>query len=248
MSDYSKKLAGMKNAYDDSQNQYDSMFGGAKVPAGNYTAKLQSAVIKESQSSGRLMIAREHLLVQGEFTNITIYDNIMLETPMGFTFVRRWIDMMGYEQPERPEDLEDIVAEIAEDAPMVKIRIKHSGDFVNVSVIEVLDGEGTAEEESVDTSTEEVTEDAGDETSELLDKLREFCIKEDIELSDDDDEESLKEKIDGFEYPEDKLEEWQVELLTELGQEENIARKEKPKPKPVAKPKSSAKKKVGKKK
>lgn len=247
MSEYTKKLAGMKTAYDDSQNQYDSMFGGAKVPAGNYVAKLQSAVIKESQSSGKLMIAREHLITEGEFANITIYDNIMLETPMGFTFVRRWVDMMGYEQPEQPEEIEDIVSDIAEEAPVVKIRIKHSGDFVNVSVIEVLDGTGDEAGESDEQADEtEETQDAPEYTNEALDKLREFCIKEEIELSDDDDEDSLKEKIDDFEYPEDKLDEWQIKLLTEIGQEANITRKEKPKPLPAAKKKTG--KKVGKKK
>ena len=227
MSEYTQRLSNMKDAYDESQNQYDSMFRGVKIPAANYLARLQSAKVTESKSSGKLMVSREHIITDGEYKGMVVYDNIMLETPMGFTFARRWFDMMGYNQPENPKEIPDLVEEMANEAPDVKIRIKHSGDFINVSVIEVI-GEGSGEDTGEDTGTD-TGEDKGE--SELLERLRAFCISEEIEVLDEDDEEILKEKIDGFQYPDESLTDEKRELLIEIGQEKNIQKKKQAPPK-----------------
>jgi hypothetical protein len=176
------------------------MFGGIKIEPGQYIARLQSAKVVESKSTGKLMVRREHVILQGEMEGMVVFDNLQLETPMGLTFLRRWFDQMGYESPADSSEIEDTIAAINKDAATVKILVKHSGDFVNVSVIEVMEeSETTAEEPKAKTKEktkakekeeEEETEqtDTADDTedAELVAKLFAFCKAQDIETEKED--------------------------------------------------------------
>ena len=215
-SKFADRLAGMQQGWDESQNQYDTMFGGVKIDAGDYIARVQSCKIAESKSSGKLMVRREHLIIEGSYKGSVVFDVMMLETPMGLTFLRRWFEQMGYNSPSDPAEIEDIVAAIAEEAATVKIAIKHSGEFTNVSVIEVLEEdapeEKTEKESSEKSSKKETKEEApaeeagGEEdNAELLAELFAFCKAQDIDTEEDDTIEILGERISEYKWPEEEL-------------------------------------------
>ncbi len=237
------RLSGMSGQWNDSEKQYDSYFGGVKVDPGQYEARVQVCKIVESKSSGKLMIRREHVITEGEFTGMIVFDNMQLETPMGFAFVRRWIELMGYNAPADPADLEDLCAAITEDAALVKVQIKHSGDFVNVSVIEKLaDGTAPASKEEkaapaqkaapaaeTKSKTKEkekakVEEPAADDG--LADELREFCKAQDIATEDDDTVEVLGERIREFKWPAEEMTAEETALFEKAGLSDAIKVKE----------------------
>lgn len=152
------KLAKMQDAWKESEQQYKTTFGGEKIPEGQYIARVQKAALREAKTSGKIMIGREHVIMEGDLKGSVVFDNMQLETPLGLAFTRRWIERMGYVSPDEVNGLLDVCNDITEKAPTVKIAVKHSGDFVNVDVLEVLeDGgaatAGAASEASAETAT-----------------------------------------------------------------------------------------------
>jgi len=166
MSEYQKQLASMKKTWKSSKKVYDTMFAGAKVPEGVYIAQVQKCALKESKSSGNLMIARQHLILEGEYKGTMLFDNMQLETEYGPVFARKWIETVGYETPEDIEELPELLEAIASEGPVCKVAVKHSGDFVNVNVSEMLDS-GILDElgisTTVDPDEEDSTSDEGDD-------------------------------------------------------------------------------------
>jgi len=251
MGQFADRLKGMKSTWTESSSVYDSTFGGVKVDPGQYVARLQSAKIVESKTSGNLMIRREHIILEGQFQGMIVYDNMNLATPMGMSFVRRWIDQMGYEAPgdDKPEELEDVLVAIVQEAPTVKVAIKHSGDFVNVSIIELL----TAGESPASTSSEAAPKDEAPKAQKsapkgtpsaedkLADRLFAFCKAQDIATEKDDTTDVLKERIREYSYPEKELTEEEKQLFKDAEIEDAIekpaAKKTEPARKPVQKKK-----------
>lgn len=243
-SKFSDKLKTMTSSWSESQNQYDTMFGGVKIDPGEYIAKVQMAKLTESKSSGKLMIRREHLIVEGSWKGTVVYDNMMLETPMGMTFVRRWFEMMGYSAPEDPAEIEDVIEAIAEEAATVKIVVKHSGDFINVAVIEVIESDDDEKQEAKsrpsaaksrqDVKQEEPEQEAeaeekDDDNADLRDALFAFCKAQDIDTEKDDDAEILCERIKEYKWPEEELTEDEKALFDAAEIADAIKRKEAPK-------------------
>jgi len=256
MGNFAEKLKGMKQTWAESSTVYDSTFGGIKVDPGQYVARLQSAKIVESKTSGNLMIRREHVILEGQFQGMIVYDNMNLANAMGMSFVRRWIDQMGYEAPsaDKPEELEDVIAAVIAEAPTVKIAIKHSGDFVNVSIIELLQtGNERPESDAGSTSSEQTPPPShkstpkGAPTKEekeedvLAKRLFAFCKAQDIATEKDDTVDVLKERIREYSYPEGDLTDEEKELFKDADIEDVIERK-KPEPPPSRKPVSKKKK------
>lgn len=311
-SKFKERLGAMKGAWESSQGAYDQMFGGMKIPEGLYEARLQSAKLTESKKSGKLMIRREHLITAGKFKGMIAWDHMMLETPNGLVWVRRWIEMMGYQCPgtdDFEEQLEATIDAIVDEAPDVKIQIIHDGEFVNVSVNELLppnpskeskDGTTPGSASPATDSFQGVTveslsnfavaqgikikgkenaaelvailseyewditklnevdadmlmaiglsvtgveaEPAVVEDARLKDALIAFCTAQDIPVEADDDIEMLKERMNGFEYPENTITEEEKALLTEIGQEANIVKSAPvaPPPKKAEPPKKAA--------
>jgi len=244
-SKFGDKLKGMKSGWDESQNQYDTMFGGVKIDAGDYIAQVQMAKLTESKSSGKLMIRREHLIVEGSWKGTVVYDNMMLETPMGMTFIRRWFEMMGYAAPDDPSEIEDVIEAIAEESATVKIAVKHSGDFINVAVIEVIESDDDEKQETksgpsaakskqkaepeAEAEAEPEQEAETEDDADIRDALFAFCKAQDIDTEKDDDSEVLCERIKEYKWPEDELTEDEKELFDAAGIADAIKRNEAPK-------------------
>jgi hypothetical protein len=132
MGDFANRLAAMNQSWSERGKS------GASVPPGIYTMLLQSAELGESQSSNKLQIHREHLILEGEYQGQVIHDYLQLETEMGPRFVSRWIELMGFTPPDDPQQLEDVVAAIAAAAPTYQAQVKVSGDFTNVNIRKLL--------------------------------------------------------------------------------------------------------------
>lgn len=145
--DFTARLGKMNSEWKKSKETHDQMF--TDVPDGVYIADLQSMVLKES-STGNLRAAREFLINGGEHDNVQVYDGLNLESEVGMAFFRHEVDSMGYEVPESATEIPALVKAITKDAGKYRIQVSHSGDFVNVKVLEPLDedGESTGEAES----------------------------------------------------------------------------------------------------
>lgn len=108
-----------------------------KVPPGLYHARLQEASLAES-AAGRLQVHREFLILEGEHEGRVLHDYMQLETEQGPTFIRRWIEQMGYNAPSKADELEETIDAINQEAAELQIKVVHSGDFVNVRIQRVL--------------------------------------------------------------------------------------------------------------
>ena len=140
---YSNRLAAM-------QKEWGSREEPSKVEDGEYLMRLQSAELTESQSSGKLMIKRVHVIQDGEFRGETITDYMQLETEKGPFFVAKWIEQMGEEIPAQAQELANVVAKISRAKPAYTAEIKTSKDFKNVRIKELVTIEGEAAEPEED--------------------------------------------------------------------------------------------------
>jgi hypothetical protein len=237
----------LKQFQDNWETSMEEGFG--KFPKGTWKFQLQNAEIVESQSSGRLQIHREHLCIDGEPAGNVLHDYLQLQTEKGPRFVMQWVEQMGHEVPERMEDLEEVVEAIAEAAPIYMALVKHSGDFVNLSVTQLLAGESEKaedededeDEEEPDTPEDEDDDDDDDEDSddedddsddddedETLEELKALAQACELDVDEDDDLETLLEKMKDFEIDESELMPEEVELMKRVGLGDNLV---KPKPK-----------------
>lgn len=148
-SKWGAKLRKMKSGWQGSEQAYKEMFGASDIPEDVYVMKLQEAALDET-NAGKLRIKREHVIIEGEHKGVVIRDGMNLETDMGPVFARRWLAMLEVEIPDDPEELEELLSEVKDAAPVVKGRVRHSGDFTNVDIISVVgddDGVGESGEE-----------------------------------------------------------------------------------------------------
>lgn len=215
-SKWGARLSKMKSGWLSSEQQYKEMFGASDIPEDVYVAKLQDCELTES-NSGKLRIKREHVIMEGEHKGVSVRDGLNLENELGLVFCRRWLNMIGAEVPENPEELETLLAEIKEAAPVCKIRVRHSGDFTNVDVLSVVDDADDGEEGS----GEEGEGDEIDLDSMDKDELRALVKENDLEIDGwrKMDEDTLREAI--REAISDSEEESSEEEGEEEGEEEN---------------------------
>lgn len=112
------------------------------VPDGIYEMQLQGCELRES-SSGKMMIAREHIITEGACTGEVVRDYLVLETEYGPRQVAEFFKLMGYDDVAAG-DVEDTVAAIATAAPRYQAQVKKGkdSDMRNVRIRAVFDGGG----------------------------------------------------------------------------------------------------------
>lgn len=235
---FQARLDSMKQNWDKSQGDYDAMFGGSDIPASDYNLQLVSMNIKESGSSGNLMVVRQFTILEGEYEGKNVFDNMQLETPRGFTFVRRFIEQMGYEAPENPGELPDTLEAILGDEPVLIGKVTHSDDFTNIRIVKLIettdeDGDeggnedGESEGEAEDGESESGT---GDDADELINNMLAFCATWGIDVTDESDYDTIRQAIEELNYPVADIDENESQMLIDIGLEANIEQ-----PKPVKK-------------
>lgn len=213
MDDFSAKLKTMQSNYAAAKTQQEQMFGGAPVDPGVYEGRLSKCELKLSKK-GSLQIMRSHIITSaGDFEGIPVRDYMNLETEYGFAFARRWVEICGFQCPDKVTDFKNTIEEMSSSKVQVRFEVRRDGDFTNVSVIEKLGGT----DDTADDTPEEITsDDAGEpEVDENLAKLQAFAASQDIEISDDDDIDTVKEKISAFNYEHDKLTPEEIDTLNE---------------------------------
>lgn len=178
---FGDRLRGLQDQAADAMANYTP--GGVRVPDSIYLGK-ESAELRESASSGKLMVARQFVIAEGECAGLAVWDNLVIENnDTGIQICRRWIEMHGYEWPE--EDLgsiEEIVNEINEKASMVRFKVKTTKDknddtreYTNVSVLSIEDGSGTeGSEEQPEEQPEEQSDEGVDLSSMSRSELKQF--------------------------------------------------------------------------
>lgn len=250
MSDIISRLSAMKDNFAKSKVQYDTMFGGTKLPASVYEAQLTKCFIKET-SGGNLRINRQFVIISdGEFNGVSAWDGVNIDGEKGPIFARRFVEQCEYEFPEDdPAELVAICKAIEDERPCFKIKVVHNGDFTNINIQqriaapEDLSGTGGgngAEDSNVpETPAQEAAADdnaASDELDELTTRFREFCLAQlvDEQITDEMDLDTLKGICQGYTFMETELDQTEVDLLTEVGLQDRI---KKPTPPPAAKPK-----------
>lgn len=213
--EYAAKLAEMADTYSAGVAAADG------VPDAEYIMQLQGAIMKES-SNGNLMVSRQHLIREGELAGIVVFDNLVLSTPFGMANLVSWLKRLGYDAPEDPVDLEPMIEQVANEAPMVKASTKSKDGFTNVRVLEVLEGGGESEAPPTGPpaaagktpvakkKTAASKTASGPGKAELMAFAQSFSLKG---LDDNMDKDALVELINQFDYPAKDLEPADKELL-----------------------------------
>lgn len=114
------------------------------VPGGKYNFQCQKLELTES-ASGKLMLKREHYVLDGEHAGDVARDNICIETDFGYRQLAIYIEQMGYTVPTDAEELEDIFTAIQNDAPCYSGTVKYraGSDFANVNIESLIDNDAT---------------------------------------------------------------------------------------------------------
>ncbi len=244
-------LTGMQGLWDKSEKAYDSMFGGAKVPAATYDARLTKCHLKTANATGNPYIGREFTILEGEQEGAKVYDRIMLHNETGPVFARRFIDQCGEPQPKKASDLEKLIDKIDGAELDFQIQVKHNGDFLNVSILKTLSEvaeseteEGT-EEETAEEETEEADDGLHEEDTEEDDSARQalivFARSWDVAVEDDVELEELKSEMARYAYEEEKMTAEEIELLESNDLSDAITRKPKAAAKKAAPPAAAKK-------
>lgn len=232
-----------------------------QVPDGIYIAKV-TCELNETKS-GKLRINRRFTILEGEQTNLSIFDGLVIEdNDTGLHIARRWIELHGYEWPEEDmSQLEIIINELNVAAPVVKIRSKstESSDgtktFTNVMVSQVLDGYD-AEATQQDSNEAAIADDANN--SDPNAQIDPSAVEDDEERSallvlaashgiDDVNDSMSKDDIaaalSAWQFNDDEITADENALLESIGLAGNIVRKPKPVKKVVTQnmPKAPAK-------
>jgi len=177
---------------------------------------------------------------------------MQLETELGPSFVKRWIASMGFDPPDDPEDLEDVVKAISAAAPTYTAKVVNNKGFVNIRIERLLESEGgpvpgkkanaprTVEQAAADPDEQPNTPDAApDDGSELAEGLLKFCEDWNLAIDADaegDDLTKMVTAVGEYTWDEEQLSEAEVALLTAV-QEQFELTLLKPKEKQKAKPK-----------
>lgn len=234
--------------FEDRLQQMQETWGGiasgegmpGQVPEGIYRMQLQSAELKLSESSDKLMIHRENYILDGEHAGQVVHDYLNLETERGPFFVGLWIEQMGFEIPENSKDIEATVEAIAQAAPIYTGQVKINNGFPNVRVknVEEIDTGGvSAAPEEPDPGPS--ADDNVDEGDSLGDRLRAFAEAQDLDgIADLTSDELLTEIVEEYDWDNKFLTPEEISLLEEIGASFTG---EKPKPKPKSTPKAEPK-------
>jgi hypothetical protein len=186
---YAARLDGMKQGFANAKKQSSILNGDDTFPEGVFVGKV-TAKLGDSQS-GSLMVKRTFFTLEGELAGLPAWDNIIIghDNPMvqarGQRDLMRFLDMMGYTFDEKkPSTLEPILEELSEEAPVVRFQVKHTigkaregqpqRTFVNVTVLEKLEGKTEAGTNDDSSAPEGATDDTAV-------AIKDFCEAHGIE-------------------------------------------------------------------
>jgi hypothetical protein len=257
------------NAMQGTYEKATSSFGGALIPEDTYMAKFQSAELRMTPQE-KMLIERKHLITEGDYEGEVVTDAMFLENEGNLGFVKRWIELMGYNAPANiAAELEKLLETFGEEQRTERIKISHyQGKRYNVDVLEVwepgTEGATAADDDSqAGEATEGTTADtagAGEDDQELHTRLLTFVsahpeVQADtdekdendnvvtVEITEDLSNDTIIAAMSNYDYKREEITDDEAALLEEVGLQGNIIA---PKPKAPAKPAVAAAKPAGK--
>lgn len=182
---------------------------------------IEDIVIAIAKAAPEVKINISH---SGEFTNVRVMGATGEDSAGGYT-----LDEVG--SMNRTALVEVVESKELPDIDVDDLSLSEMREAVidGLGLGESTDTKKEEEVEETESATQEDAEDAAEETGDdNLQGIKDFCNAQDIDMVDDDDEDSLKEKIDEYQYPVADLTEEEIELLGKVGLDSCIKR---PKPK-----------------
>ena len=137
-SKWSTLLKKAKGTWKDSKESYKSTFGSESLPEDVFVFKLQDLDVKPGKDNA-IVLQREHVVREGEFRGTTVRDRFNLSNEWGATFCRRWLAIMGIDQPDDPEELAEILEGLLAEPYTCKGRFSRNNGFPNVDVVSLID-------------------------------------------------------------------------------------------------------------
>ena len=133
-------MAGYKDKLADMQDMWNDGCESLGLPESLYVFVLQDCSLTEAKSSGNMMIRREHMVLEGEYKDEVQTDNMVLSNERSMFYLKKWIELMGFEAPDDFEDIEELIAEIRDAHPVYSADVVKSkdSDFVNVRCKELI--------------------------------------------------------------------------------------------------------------
>ena len=236
LSAWADRLTAMQDGAKAAMENYNpSAF--VQVPDGVYIAK-ETCELAETKS-GKLKINRRFTVLEGEQANLSIFDGLVIEgNETGLHIARRWVEMHGIEWPEEDnlKQLEEIVTQINQSAPTVKIRSKSTESqdgtmmFTNVTVAQILEDyeSSQVQENTDDVQAQEEQTAAPDEDAERT-ALLTFAASQGIDdVNDSMNKDDIAAALAGWKFDGDEITPDETELLENIGLAGNITHKPKP--------------------
>lgn len=196
-SKFSKRLKGAKKNWKKGRKRAsDSPDGYESVDDGKYVARLKSAQVGESQSSGRLQIMWNWEILEGDFKGQTVLDFDGLETEDNLMWLARKLNKLGYEAPDDLEDIEDLLKELEGEMLTFRIKLKTKNEYQNLFIDKQVKDDDDDEDDDEDDSDEDESEaEEDDDDNEESDEDDEEDEEDDeSDESDDEDEDEEDEE------------------------------------------------------
>jgi len=228
---FAEKLQQMKEQATTAMTDYSP--GIQKVPDGIYFGK-EGAEIKESKTSGRMMVARRFTITEGEYIGRQAFDNIVFQdNDVGWQILRRWVETHGYNWPDdNLAALEDLINDIDNISPVVKFQVKTTQsktddrEFTNIIVLEVMEiiAKKPEQKEEKKIIKKVVKKEDSNNTKQLkTDLLIEFAASQGIDgINEEMSIDEIKNILSGYEFLSDELTQDEKSMLDALGLSGNV--------------------------
>lgn len=140
MGEFDKKLKGLKKDWKEATKRTPE-FGEFPLEDGRYVSNVTGAELGES-NSGRLQAVLTYTVAEGESEGVECKSYHGLDNENGIFYFQQTLARLGKEIPEDPAELEDVLAEIADEQPLIKMKVVTKGEFTNVYIDKLLDADG----------------------------------------------------------------------------------------------------------
>lgn len=169
MSEFSSKLKRLGGNWKKASKRDASAFGGSTLEDGIYRMRITGAELTESQSSGRLQIAWEFTVADGDSKGEVVRDYDGLESEDNLFFLQRKLARLEKEVPEDISLIEKVLAEIIKEKPLIRAKVKTKEDFTHVYINRLLNDAGEDKEapEGEETTEEDAEAEAEAEPEEV---------------------------------------------------------------------------------
>lgn len=180
MGEFQKKLAGLKKGWKQAQENIAKGGGGdfTKLEPGRYKGRVTDGEVNESQA-GRFQCFMELTVTEGESKGESQRKYWGLDKAEHLPYLMRDIQRLGFDAPDDPEELEDVLKKIVKKKPLISFRVKEAGEFLNIYFDKLLDEE---EEGGDDSGASEKSSAKGEQDAASKDPEPESAGGEDVEI------------------------------------------------------------------